>query len=67
MGKQGSYFLPHPDGILVTNLSIAQEYLHQCLDFNFTKDEVKEDRAAGGSALKDQACVTHLHPNAAHV
>jgi hypothetical protein len=36
---------------------LLQEYLQQFLDFSFTKDEAKEQRAVGGTSLKDQAFV----------
>jgi hypothetical protein len=36
---------------------LLQEYLQQYLDFSFTKDEANEQRAFGGTALKDQAFV----------
>ncbi len=37
-----------------------QEYLQQFLDFSFSKDESKEQRAIGGTVLKDQAYVNPL-------
>jgi hypothetical protein len=42
-----------------------QEYLQQFLDFSFSKDESKEQRAIGGTVLKDQAYVNPLPSSAA--
>ena len=42
---------------------LLQEYLQQFLDFSFTKDEAKEQRAFGGTALKDQAFVLSYVPH----
>jgi hypothetical protein len=62
MGEQGSYHCMYMDVSHFLNVFFLQEYLQQYLDFSFTKDEAKEQRAFGGTALKDQAFVLSFVP-----